>query len=194
MSSRTRSRNARRQQKPVFGVEQEQQPIQQHQRGFAQLVEILVGQPFSLQPAAAEALFACLDVAARQGFGQARKDLAEDTCTKVPGDAFFVKPRLAARIGMEASVGAVPRLAKERGPVEEKEEQLQRMAGFGVVEAPLATGHSERGCHVDFEELLGTRARVLPIQTPNRAVAEDAPLHRPVRDHVHAAQVAQHLR
>ena len=72
-----------RQQPPVFGVEQKQQPVKQDQRGLAHLVQVGCGVALARELAVADLLFLCLQVACGQGLGQGREDVFEDPPAQV---------------------------------------------------------------------------------------------------------------
>jgi hypothetical protein len=65
-----------------------------------------------------------------------------------------------------------------------QEEQAQGMFGLWRVEFHLHAGDSKRGGHIDLEKFLGTRAGILPVKPPHRAVGQHAPLYRPVGDNI----------
>ena len=188
------ARVAHRQQVAVFGIEQEQQAVQQDQRRFAHLVEVLARVLAALELAVAHVLLDGVQIAAGQRLGQLRKDLLEHTGAEVLRNLLFVQPSLAERIGMERLIGVVPRLGQKGGAAEELEEQLQAVSRWQFIEFALRPRYVQQRGEVDLEELFGTRAGVLPVQPPDHAVGQQAPLDAAVGDDVDAAQVAQHLR
>jgi len=188
------ARVAGRQQQAVFGVEQEQKPVQQDQRGFAHLVQVVGGVVLAGVTAVARRLLARLQIAPGQRIRQLRKDLGKHPLAQVLRHLLFVAPRLVTGVGVEAATGAVPGLRQKSGAAEEQEKQLQRMRRRGVVESALHARHAKRAGQVDLEKLLGARTRVLPIQPPDRAVAQDAPFEVAVGLHIDPTEVAQHLR
>lgn len=94
---------------------------------------------------------------------------------------------------MKAAACVVPRLRQKRFALKEQVEQTQRVVGFDLAQLTLNAGHPASGSQVDFEKLLGPRARALPVQPPHRAVGQHAPLNGFVRHRFGAAQIAQHL-
>ena len=165
------------QQAAVLGIEDEQQPVQQHERGVAHLGQGRVW---------------------RRGgdcTGQVGEDLLEHQLRQVGGDALLEIARpLYGALMQRAPVRGV---RQKGGTPEEHGEELARATavGFGEGERRIVgAGQAEHRGQVDLEELFGDRARALMIQSPLRAVGQHAPAQPAVGEVVGAAQIAQHLR
>ena len=183
-----------RQQAPVFGVEQKQQAVQQHQGGFAHFVEVVVVEPRARVAAVADGVAARGQVVAREGVGQLREDFIEDARAQVLRDLFFVQPRLVQRVLVARAAGGVPGLGQKGVAAEEQVKQPQRVRRRGCVQLGLGAGQGEGLRQVELEKVFRARARVLPVQAPDRTVGQHAPLERAVGGDVDPAEVAQHLR
>ena len=188
------SRIAHGQQIAVFGVKHKQQAVQQHQRGFAHLVEVGGRELRALELAIAGLMRLRLQITPGQRIGELRKDVLEHASAQVLRDFFFVNPRFVQCKGMKAAARVVPRLWQKRLALEEEIKQPQRVLMFNVVQLRLNPLHAQRCGQVHLKKFLGPRTRVLPVKPPHRAVGQQAPFDGPVRHHFGAAQVAQHLR
>ena len=166
-----------RQQVPVFGVEDEQQAVEQHQSGFAHICQI--------------------GGRGRGGYrrGQIRKGAIENELREILGNALLEVAPLPQGAFVQVVAGLVS--LREGAAVEQQREQLQGVAAFVRVrpkQAIVAAGQVQRHRQIDFEELIGYGVRPLPVQPPLGAVGENAPTRPAVPEALGAAQVAQHLR
>ena len=151
------------QQVAVLGVEEEEQTVEEDERGLAdvrQLRAALCG----------------------QGADQGGVDFIEDGAGQIVCDLLFVAPAFGEGVLEKAGLRAL--LRAERGPAEEQAEGAQG------VEAVVRL---ESGFEVDFAITAGAGERAAVIETPDAAVGEDAPADAPVRVDVGGGQVAQDL-
>ena len=164
------------QQVAVLGVEDEEQAVEQDQRGLAHLRQRRVRR------------------GGGDGAGELREDPLEDLGGEIAGDALLVeaafvdgvtvKARRPFRVGQEG-----------RAPERQREDLEPVAAGFrrgGEQVAARRRGVEERR-QIELEELLGDGARALPVEPPAGAVGEDAPAQRAFRQVLHPPQVAEHL-
>ena len=164
------------QQVPIFGVEDEQKPVEQDQRGLAHL-----GQR-------------CARRGAGDGVGEVGKDLLEDDPGQVLGDPFLIEAAFVERAPVEGPL--VGRIRQEGLAPEHEGEDLEPMAARSGVEreqAVVAARQVQDRRQIDLEELFGDRERALPVETPVPPVGQDAPAQPAVRQIVGPAQIAQHL-
>jgi len=148
------ARIAHGQQVAVFGVEQKQQPVQQHQRGLAHFVEVGARELARRKQATARGLRLRVQVGARERVGQLREDVVEHARAQVLRDFFFVQARLVERQGVQAAARVVPGLRQKGAALEKQHEEPQCVLGRGVVGVRRHAGHAghtQRGGKVDLE-------------------------------------------
>ena len=165
------------QQVAVFGVEDEQQAVEQHQGGVAHCRQI------------------GLRRGPRDGAGEVREDLLKNNLRQILGDAPLEIAALLQGAFVQVAAGGVA--VGEGAAVEEQGEQLQGVAAFVracLEQAIVVAGQAQRRRQVDFQKLVGHRPRPLPVQPPLGAVGEDSPTQAAVGQVVRPAQVAEHLR
>ena len=165
-----------RQQIAILGIEDEQEPVEQDQRGLPRVRQRGVRGGIG------------------DGAGEVRKHLSEDETGQARGDPLPVKTAFVHRAPMKRAI--VVGAGQEARPPEHEREHLQPMAARRLVEreqAFVVAGKAEDRREIDLEELLGDGKRALPVETPPRAVGEDSPADPARRQVVHAAKVAEHL-
>ena len=123
-----------------------------------------------------------------------REDFFEHPLAEFFRDFLFVAAGFAKGNSVQRAIAAVPLLRQKRGATKHDEKQLERMFGIGRADFTLYAADGERRRDVDFQKLFRAGACVLPVQSPDCAIGEHAPLHGPVAGDVDTRQVAQHLR
>ena len=150
---------ADRQQVAVLGIEDEQQPVEQDQRGLAHFEQ------------------GRLRRGSGDRTGELGEDLTEDQLGEIGGNALLVEATFLDGALMEGPL--VYRAGQEGLAPEDQREELEAVAPFRIVEgeeAVVVAGEVEDRREIDLEKLLGHRARALIIEPPARAVGESAPL------------------
>ena len=134
------------QQVAVFGVEDEQQAVKQHQRGVAHCRQI----GFRRGPG--------------DGAGEVREDALENQLRQILGDALLEVAALPQGAFMQVAAGGVA--VRKGATAKEKDEQLQGVAAFlwaCLEQAVVVAGQVQRRRQVDFQKLAGHRPRPLPV-------------------------------
>ncbi len=179
-----------RQQIAVFRVEHKQQPVEQQQRAFADIIEcrgIEFGGRFAIGD--------------RERLRESGEHIAEDGVGQIAGDARFPLLALAECKLMERFAAMV---GQECGSAKEQQEQPETVrAPCGIVEERFRTPVEQIGfasrqvehlAEVDLEEVFRDRERAFEVQPPMPAIGEHPPPQAAVGHVIDAAQVAQHLR
>ena len=164
------------QQVAVLGVEDEEEAVEQDERGLAHLRQRRVRR------------------GGGDGAGELREDPLEDLGGEIAGDALLVEAAFVDGVAVETRRPF--RAGQEGRAPEDQREDLQPVAaGFRRRGEQVAAGRrgGEERRQVDLEELLGDGARALPVEPPAGAVGEDAPAQPALRQVLHPAQVAEHL-
>ncbi len=173
---------AYRQQVAVFGVKQEQQPVEQADRALARL------------RAPVSACSVNLWVMPGEGADQVGEDTVEHGRRQLFRDPCLIGAALAH--GVIEEVGVRGSLRLERLAAEQQQEHAH----------PVVRRRTRRDRHrgkrrrlqqvrqVDADEALRPGARTAEIQPPYAAVRQQAPAQRPVRLHIGARHIAQYLR
>ena len=165
-----------RQQVAIFGIEYEQEAVEQDQRGIAHLGQWRVGRGMG------------------DGAGKVGKDLSEDQAGEAGGHPLLMEAAfLDGALVKRPLVGGV---GQEGVPPEHQCEQPQPMAAATAVEgeqAVVVAGQVEHGGQVEFEELFRDGEGALVVETPLPAVGQDAPAQPARCEIVDAPQVPQHL-
>ena len=165
-----------REQVAVFGVKDEQQPVEKDQRRV----------PHVLQ----RGWHAISDRARQQ-----RVDILEHEVRQVGRDTLFVE--LSLFEGADVESPRIGRRRQERLPAKHQREHAKGVAPLARIELkePVAMpGNAENGGKVEFAELLGHRPRAGIVKAPLAAVRKDAPAQVAGRKIVNAPQIAEHLR
>ena len=151
------------QQVAVFGIEDEQKPVEQDQRGLAHFRQ------------------RCIRRGVRDGTGKIGEDLSEDDPRQIPGHPLLIEPSFLYRALVECpSVGGI---GHEGVPAEHERERLQPMAARRRVESEqpvVEAGNVQHRRQVDLEELLGNGQRALVIKPPLRPLVRIPQRSRPV--------------
>ena len=165
------------QQVAVFGVEDEQQAVEQHQGGLPHLLKLSPGRRLG------------------DGLGQVGENLLKNDLRQILGDAPLEIAALLQGAFVQVAAGGVA--VGEGAAVEEQGEQLQGVAALVracLEQAFVVAGQAQRRRQVDAEELVGHGTRSLPIQPPLGAIGEDSPAQAAIGQVIRPAQVAEHLR
>ena len=150
------ARIAHRQQIAVFGVKQKQQPVQQHQRGFTHLVQIIQRELRSLESSFADFVRGGAPIAPRQRVSQLRKHLVKNALAQILRHLFFIQPRLVQRVGVKTAARLVPVLRQKRTAAEKHIKQAQRMIGRNIVNVVLNAGQLQRGGQIQLKKFFRT--------------------------------------
>ena len=94
---------------------------------------------------------------------------------------------------MQAALGAVPVLGQKGIRLKKHIQKPQCVLGRGVVDAALCASQRQSVGHIDLKKLLSPRTCALPIQAPDRAIGQYAPLDGAVGSAFNTAQIPQHL-
>ena len=175
---------ARGQHVAVFGIEREQQPVEEGEGRLAQFTEI-GGRQRARR----------LGVRRLQGADEAGKHGLENCVRQALADFLFpIFALLKSNVMQRFAIGVRP----ESAVGEKQQEHFQRVVALffrARAEQVLAdAGNAKRGSQINFEKIRQQRGGADKRKPPLTPVGQNAPAHTAVRLHFGAGQIAHQLR